>query len=132
MMRRFAAIVSVAGLGLAMAGCGGGLILPQADGVSSGLILADAANETHYNLSVTGGALMLTEIGSGGMVAADPELIDSMNGAQYSMTVTGGSLTLVVGENTPQGALQIELTDTVTAKNYTLAVVRGALTLIPS
>jgi ABC-type uncharacterized transport system ATPase subunit len=105
-------------------------MLPQADGVSSGLILADSRTETHYSLSVAGGSLMLIEIGSAG--AGDPGLIDSVTGAHYSMAVTGGSLTLVAGENTPQGALQIELADTVTAKNYTLAVVSGALTLIPN
>ena len=131
MMRRYAALMLVAVLGLPMAGCGCGLMLPQADGVSSGLILADSGNKTHYSLSVAGGSLMLTEIGSGVTVAADPELIDSMTGAHYTVAVSDGALTLVPGAETTQGAAQLGLADTATARNYALEVIRGALTLIP-
>jgi hypothetical protein len=132
MMKRFAAVVFVAGLGLPMVGCGGDLMLPQAGGGSSGLILADSGTETHYSLSVADGSLMLTEIGPEGTAAADPGLIDSVTGAHYSVTVNDGALTLVPGSSTTQGTLQLGLADTVTAKNYTLAVDSGALTLIPS
>ena len=131
MMRRFAAVVLVAGLGLGMAGCGDGLILPQAGGGSSGLMLTGPGTETHYNLCVADGSLTLTEIAGGGTGAADPELIDSVTGAHFSVSVTGGALSLVSASSTTPGALQIGLADTVTARNYALAVVSGALTLIP-
>ena len=131
MMMRFAAVVLVAGLGLGMAGCGDGLILPQAGGVSSGLMLTEPETKANYNLSVADGSLTLTEIASGGTSTADPGLIDRITGAQYSVSVTRGTLALAASANTTPGALQIGLADTVTARNYALAVVNGALTLIP-
>jgi hypothetical protein len=131
MMRRFAAVVLVAGLGVAMAGCGDGLSRPQSGVGSNGLMLTDPGTETHYNLSVAAGSLILTETASGSMGTTDPGLIDSVTGAQYSLDVTRGALTLVPGAYTIQGTLLIELADTVIAKNYALAVVSGALTLIP-
>ena len=132
MMRRFAAIVLVAGLGLPMVGCGSALSLPQAGGSSIGLILADSGTETHYSLSVADGSLMLTATNSQGTAAANLGLIDSLTGAHYSLTVTDGALTLVPGSSSTPGALQIGLADSVTARNYTLAVNSGALILIPS
>ena len=132
MMRRFAAVVLIAWLGLPMVGCGCALSLPQADGGSIGLILADSGTETHYSLSVADGALMLTETNSEGTAAANLGLIDSVTGAHYSVTVTDGALTLVPGSSTTPGALQIGLADAVTAGNYTLAVNSGTLILIPS
>jgi hypothetical protein len=131
MMRRFAAVVLVAGLVLPMVGCGSSLSLPQASEGSSGLILTDSGTETHYSLSVADGALMLTATNSEGTAVANLGLIDSVTGAHYSVTVTDGALTLVPSSITTPGALQIGLADAVTARNYTLAVDSGALILIP-
>lgn len=129
MMRRFAALVLVVELGLAMVGCSD-LNHSPVGGAVSALILTDSGTETRYSLSVADGSLMLTETGSQG-TAADPELIDSATGAHYSVAVTGGALTLVPGSSTTLGTLRIALADVVTAKNYALAVDNGALTLIP-
>ncbi len=130
MMRRFASLVLVAGLGLPIAGCGGNLLLAPASGVGSGLVLVDSKTEKNYRLSVADGSLRVTEIVCGGTVATDTGLIDSVTGAHYTLAVSDGALTLVSGAETTQGTLQLGLADTVTARNYALAVISGALTLI--
>lgn len=130
-MRWFAALMLLAGLGLPVAGCGGNTILTSVGAIDGGLNLADSNTEMHYNLSVADGSLRLTEIGSGGTVVLDIGLIDSVTGAHYRVAVIGGALTLVPAAETTQGTPQLGLADTVTARNYALAVVSGSLTLIP-
>jgi len=131
MTRLVATVLLFVGLGWSISGCGRDLILPLTSS-GNGLVLSDSVTAAHFSLSVAGGALTLTGIGSSGTVSPVVGLIDSVTGARYSLVVTSGALTLVPGSGAMVAASQIGLPDTVTAKTYALAVASGALTLAQS
>ena len=129
---RIGVVALVAGLGWAMAGCGGDRVAPLAGIDGGGLVLVDTVTAAHFSVSVAGGALTLAGMGNSGTASPEVALTDGVTGRRYSLVVTNGALTLVGGSHAELATSQIGLTDTVMAKTYVLAVVGGALTLIPS
>jgi hypothetical protein len=131
-MGLFWAVLTIAGMNLMMAGCGGPVAPLVVGSVSNTVVLADSVTQTRYSLSVSDGAAALTAISGAGIAASEPKLVDVVTDGRYSLEVASGALTLVPIASSAPGATQIKLADTLTAKTYQLAVVRGALTLTPN
>jgi hypothetical protein len=113
-------------LSLAIAGCGGNVIVPKNAATDGGLVLSDSVTANHFGLTVVDGALTLTQV-SGSGTLPEPGLTDTLTGTNYSLAVDNGALMLSPG---PGGAASIGLSDSLTERTYALVVTRGALTLI--